>query len=121
MGETLSLFRSSFNKSRRIEPRPERLTGEPGAVLLREIMERTRIIEWLVERLEDPRKGDWVIYPLADLLRASLLLLGHAAATLSPNAYRETRMNQPAIGPFTANFLVGTFTSYPLPTYHGAL
>ena len=58
MGETLSLFRSSFNKSLRIESRPERLTGEPGAVLLREIMERTRIIEWLVERLDDPRKGD---------------------------------------------------------------
>ena len=31
MGETLSLFRSSFNKSLRIESRPERLTGEPGA------------------------------------------------------------------------------------------
>ncbi len=46
MSETLSLFRSSFNKSLRIESRPERLTGEPGAVLLREIMERTRIIEW---------------------------------------------------------------------------
>jgi len=76
MSETLSLFRSSFNKSLRIESRPERLTGEPGAVLLREIMERTRIIEWLVERLDDPRKGDRVIYPLADLLRTSLLLLG---------------------------------------------
>ncbi len=65
MGETLSLFRSSFNKSPRIESRPERLTGEPAAVLLREIMERTRIIEWLVERLDDPRKGDRVIYPLS--------------------------------------------------------
>ena len=51
MGETLSLFRSSFNKSLRIESRPERLTGEPGAMLLREIVERTRIIEWLTERL----------------------------------------------------------------------
>ena len=53
-----------------------RLTGEPGAVLLREIMGRTRIIEWLVERLDDPREGDRVICPLADLLRTSLLLLG---------------------------------------------
>ncbi len=76
MGETLSLFRSSFNKSLRIESRPERLTGEPGAVVLREIMERTRIIEWLAERLHDPRKGDRVTYPLADLLRTVLLLLG---------------------------------------------
>ncbi len=76
MGETLSPFRSSFNESLRIESRPERLTGEPGAVVLREIMERTRIIEWMVGRLHDPRKGDRVIYPLADLLRTSLLLLG---------------------------------------------
>ncbi len=76
MGETLFLFRSSFNKSLRIESRPERLTGEPGAVVLREIMERTRIIEWMVGRLHDPRKGDRVIYPLADLVRTSLLLLG---------------------------------------------
>ncbi len=76
MGETLSLFRSSFNKSLRIESRPERLTGETGAVVLREIMDRTRFIEWIVERLDDPRKGDRVMYPLADLLRTSLLLLG---------------------------------------------
>ena len=76
MGETLSLFGSSFNKSLRIESRPERLTGEPGAVLLREIVERTRIIEWLTERLHDPRKADRVTYPLADLLRTVLLLFG---------------------------------------------
>ncbi len=59
MGETRALFRPSVNnKSLRVDSRPERLTGEPGAVLLREIMERTRIIEWLVERLDDLRKGD---------------------------------------------------------------
>jgi hypothetical protein len=76
MGESLPLFRSSFNKSLHIESRPDRLTAEPGAVVLREIMERTRIIEWLVERLFDPRNADKVTYPLADLLRTVLLLLG---------------------------------------------
>jgi hypothetical protein len=76
MGETLPLFRSSFNKSLRIESRPDRLTAEPGAIVLREIMQRTRIIEWLVERLSDPRNADKVTYPLADLLRTILLLLG---------------------------------------------
>ncbi len=45
-------------------------------MVLREIMECTRIIEWLTERLHDPRKADRVIYPLADLLRTVLLLLG---------------------------------------------
>ncbi len=76
MGETLPLFRSSFNKSLRIESRSDRLTAEPGAIVLREIMQRTRIIEWLVERLFDPRNADKVTYPLADLLRTVLLLLG---------------------------------------------
>ncbi len=61
MGETLALFRLSVNnKSLRVDSRPERLTGEPGAVLLRELMERTRILEWLTERLHDPRKADGV-------------------------------------------------------------
>ncbi len=76
MGEMLSLLRSSFNKSLRIKSRPERLAGIPGSVVLREIMARTRFIEWMVDRLHDPRKGDRVIYPPADLLRTSLLLLG---------------------------------------------
>ena len=76
MVEILSLFRPSFNKPLRIESRPERLTAEPGAVLLREIMERTQITEWLAGRVYDPRKTDRVIYPLADLLCTSLLLLG---------------------------------------------
>ncbi len=59
MGETLALFRPSVNnESLRVDSRPERLTGEPGAVLLREIMERTRIIDKLTERLHDPCKAD---------------------------------------------------------------
>lgn len=76
MGESVTLFRSSFNKSLRIESRADRLTAEPGAVILREIMERTGIIEWLVERLLDPRDPDRITYPLAELLRTTLLLLG---------------------------------------------
>ncbi len=42
MGETLLLFRSSFNESLRIESRSDRLTAEPTAIVLREIMQRTR-------------------------------------------------------------------------------
>ncbi len=58
MGEMLSLFYSSFNKSLRIESWPERLTGESGAIVLREIMERIRFIEWMVDCLHYPRGGD---------------------------------------------------------------
>ncbi len=57
-------------------PDPSGTPGNRGGVLLREIMERTRTIEWMVERLDDPRTGDRVTYPLADLLRTLLHLLG---------------------------------------------
>ena len=38
MGETLPLFASSFNASLFVEARPERLTGDAGAILVREVM-----------------------------------------------------------------------------------
>ena len=45
-------------------------------MLLREILERTGIVEWMTERLVDPRNPHLITYPLADLLRTNLLLLG---------------------------------------------
>ncbi len=56
MGETLSLFHASFNKSLRSESRLQRPAGEPGAVVRREVMNRTRFIEWMVGPFHDPRK-----------------------------------------------------------------
>ena len=47
MGETVQLFAPRFNKSLRLESGEDRLTGEPGAVLLREVMERSGIVTWL--------------------------------------------------------------------------
>lgn len=76
MGETLSLFTTSFNRSLAVEARPERLSRDAGAVLLREILERTGIIAWLAERLADPRQPSLVTYTLADLLRTALILFG---------------------------------------------
>ena len=74
MGETLPLPTASFNASLSVETRPERLTGDAGAVLVREIMERSGIIGWMTERLHDPRQPHLVCYPLADLLRTMLVL-----------------------------------------------
>jgi hypothetical protein len=74
MGEAHSTFRLKFNASVTIEARPERLTGDAGAVLMREVLERSGIIGWLVERLRDPRQPHLLTYPLADLLRTMLLL-----------------------------------------------
>ena len=76
MSETLPQIRSSFNRSPRLETRPERLSADTGAVVQREMMDRSGIIDWLTQRLHDPRNPEWVRYPLSDLLRTRLLLLG---------------------------------------------
>ncbi len=76
MAQDLTPFRADFNGSLRIEGRPERLTSEAGAVVLREVMERVGIIPWLVEHLVDPRKPELVTHPLSEMMRTSLLLLG---------------------------------------------
>ncbi len=76
MGETLPIFSTTFNGSVQVEARAEHLSADSGALLLREIMERTGIVEWMDERLLDPRNPLLITYPLADVLRTSLLLLG---------------------------------------------
>lgn len=77
MGEAnLSLFRAEFNQSLRVESRPERLTSDAGAVVLREVMERLGIVDWMTSRLADNRDPDLITHPLSELLRTSLLLLG---------------------------------------------
>lgn len=76
LGEELSLFQPEFNGSIRVEARAERLTSDAGAVLLREVLERLGITEWLASRLVDSRKPDLVTHPLPELLNTSLLLLG---------------------------------------------
>ena len=74
MGEKLILFRPSFNRSIQVESRPEHLTTDPGAVVLREVMERLGIIDWMTERITDPRNSDLVTHPTAELLRTAILL-----------------------------------------------
>ena len=72
MGEMLPLFTPIFNRGLAIESQPERLTGDAGAVLLREILERAGIVPCLVGRLADRRRADLVTYPLDALLRTVL-------------------------------------------------
>ncbi|MCG5549649.1 hypothetical protein [Halorhodospira halochloris] len=47
MGETSSLSRPSFNRSVHVKSRESHLSGDCGAVLVREAIERTRLIEGL--------------------------------------------------------------------------
>jgi hypothetical protein len=77
MGEgNLALFQPDFNRSLRIEARPERLTSEAGAVVLREVLERLGLVDWLVRRLVDHRDPDLITHPLSELVTTALLLLG---------------------------------------------
>ena len=76
MKGTIALFSPSFNPAVSIETRPEHLSAETGGLVQREIMERSGIIGWLAERLHDPRNRDLIRYPLEELLRTQLLLMG---------------------------------------------
>ncbi len=76
MKGTIALFSPSFNPAVSIETRPEHLSAETGALVQREIMERSGIIGWLAERLHDPRNRDLIRYPLEELLRTQWLLMG---------------------------------------------
>lgn len=53
MGDSLAQLRFNFNSSIRLEPRPERLTGDAGALLLRETLQKLGIIDWLTKHLHD--------------------------------------------------------------------
>lgn len=75
MGEEIALFGAEFNRSVRIEGRPERLTADAGAVLMREITERLGIVAWMGKRLIDRRDQDLITHPLSELVRTWLLLL----------------------------------------------
>lgn len=74
MGEILEPVTTCFNRSLRVEHRSDRLTGDPGAVVLREILERSGIVEWMVPQLSDPRRQEDVVHDLASLIRTSVLL-----------------------------------------------
>lgn len=74
MGERERVLVPSFNGYIRIDGRPERLTDNPGALLQRETAERLNIIEWLDERLHDPRNSELITQPFSELLRTDLCL-----------------------------------------------
>ena len=75
MGDDQTLLRPTFNGSLRIEGRPERLTGDAGAIVLRETMDRLGMIEWLGERLQDPRNPELITHPLSELMRTEFIRL----------------------------------------------
>jgi len=72
--EQLKSVTAGFNRSLRIESRTDRLTGDSGAVVLREILEGSGIVPWLTARISDPRSQVDVTHDFASLLRTTVLL-----------------------------------------------
>ena len=73
-------IRPSFNRSLRLETRPELLSADTGALVQREMMDRSGLIDWLTGRLHDPRHPSSIRYP-PDLLRTDSCCWGRAGAT----------------------------------------
>jgi hypothetical protein len=75
VGESYALSVPGFNGSVRVEVRPERLTSDAGALLVREGLEKLGLRRWLETRLHDPRDADRTTHPLIEQVTTSLLLL----------------------------------------------
>lgn len=76
MGEEQgTLFSPEYNQSVRVEARPEKLTSDAGALLMREVMERLGYSDLIERYLTDPRVPGRVTHPQIDLVRTALLLL----------------------------------------------
>jgi len=70
MGEEQELdFEFTFNRSIKVESRAERLTGDAGVLLLRELDERIGLTSSLGESLIDHRNPELIRYTLTELLR----------------------------------------------------
>lgn len=76
MGEEQgTLFSPEYNHAVRVEARPEKLTSDAGALLMREVMERLGYSELIGKHLTDLRVPGQVIHPHVELVRTALLLL----------------------------------------------
>lgn len=75
MSEDATQVRFGFNGSLRVAARGEKLTGNAGALLLREVDDRVGVTTWLSRRLYDPRSQDHIRYDLKELLRTRLQLI----------------------------------------------
>lgn len=75
MGERITQASFDFNRSVRVEVRPERVTSDAGSLLVRETIGRLGIDRWLGRHLVDFRREDLITHPLTELVRTKLILL----------------------------------------------
>jgi hypothetical protein len=75
MGESqVSIFQPDFNRSIQVETRPERLTADAGALVLRQLMDSSGLSALLAQHLIDARNPLFVEHGFLELLRTMLLL-----------------------------------------------
>jgi hypothetical protein len=76
MGEPRQgLLAVDFNRAIKVEGRPERLTADAGALLIRQVDHRLGLSQSLAQSLIDPRVQDLITHPLQELLLTSLILM----------------------------------------------
>jgi len=84
MGESQgTLFPLEFNRSIHLEARPERVSGDSGALLMRELMDRLGYPRLFERHLHDPRDPARVTHPFSELLRTAVLLLAQGWSSQS--------------------------------------
>ena len=76
MGEVQgTLFSPDFNQSVIVESRPERLSSDAGALLLRDLTDRLGLPGLIHRHLWDPRDPDRITHPFLELFRTWVLFL----------------------------------------------
>jgi hypothetical protein len=70
-----TLFRLDFDRSVRVEARPERLTSDAGAVLLRSLLDRLGFPSLVRRHLHDLRDAARVTHDFLELIRTQVILL----------------------------------------------
>ncbi|MEO6600404.1 MAG: IS1380 family transposase [Polyangiaceae bacterium] len=84
MGDSqATLFSLEFNRSIHVDARPERVSGESGSLLMRELMDRLGYAQLFERHLHDPRDAARVTHPFVELLRTSVLLLAQGWSSQS--------------------------------------
>lgn len=73
MGETLSLCQMPFNWSVQLESRSELTSSDAGALLLRQVLDDSKITDFLRSALKDPRKPERIIHSITELFRTLVL------------------------------------------------
>jgi hypothetical protein len=74
MSETLPLFSPDFNRAVKIEVRPEQISTDAGALVLREVDHRYGLSARLATTLRDDRLDDQVLHQQPEVVRTMLLL-----------------------------------------------